>query len=601
MNEDAVYVKTEAGEDAVSKRTIVQRNLRSVLIMIDGRTPVGNLAQQFGDPLIIEGLVGELEHRGLIRRVDGAKVDSDADRSALSSIMVDIEDLISQPITPVADDIRRAHERSSTAASPLLDEFAVVLPELAAPMPVEPKFQTQPEAANEDVRSAIRRAMISAENAAPSDGADARGGGSFRRALDLLAGRVRGAQRPGPPGSVARRLIVGGGVIVVLLVAVFFLYPYSRHLPQMEQTATELLGQPVRIAAVSPSLFPEPSIALEGVTVGEEGKFEIGVVKLIPRVSTLLAERTVMREIRIERAGLNIAFLPDLSRPQGINWSSRWLEVERVSVVDSSLLLLDGALSRLQGTLTLNEDGALTQLSLTTADGALNVDAAMESGTWKLVMKALGWQTPGSPSLLFDVFEASGTLTSQQLQLDKVDIKLYDGYAVGSLALDWGEATRVEGEITTSRLNIEGLTKVFAPTLLVVGDLSATVSIKGEGATLADVQRSLSASGKLGVQRGKIERVDLVQAVRIPRLDGVRGGNTRFDELDAEVVADAGGLSLTSMVIQSGLVGAAGTVRLADGRINGRLDVSLQSSAASVRAPVSISGTYADPVVRLLR
>jgi len=600
MNEDAVYVKTEAGEDAVSKRTIVQRNLRSVLIMIDGRTPVGNLAQQFGDPLIIEGLVGELEHRGLIRRVDGAKVDSDADRSALSSIMVDIEDLISQPITSVADDIRRAHDRSSTAASPLLDEFAVVLPELAAPAPVEPTIHAQPEAANEDVRSAIRRAMISAETAAPITGEDARGG-SFKRILDLFSGRVGGAERTGPPGSMGRRLVMGGGVIALLLVAVFFLYPYSRHLPQMEQMATELLGQPVRIGAVSPSLLPEPSIALEGVTVGGEGKFEIGVVKLIPRVSTLFAERTVMREIRIERAGLNIAFLPDLSRPQGINWSSRWLEVEHVSVVDSSLLLLDGSLSRLQGTLTLNEDGAITQLSLTTADGAMKVDAAIESGTWKIAMKALGWQTPGSPSLLFDVLEVNGTLTRQRLQLDKVDIKLYDGYAVGNIALNWGETTRVEGEITTSRLSIEGLSKVFAPTLLVVGDLSATVSISGEGATLADVQRSLSATGKLGVQRGKIERVDLVQAVRIPRPDGVRGGNTRFDELDAEVVADAGGISLTSAVMQSGLVGAAGTVRLADGRIDGRLDVSLQSSAASVRAPVSISGSYADPVVRLLR
>ena len=320
-----------------------------------------------------------------------------------------------------------------------------------------------------------------------------------------------------------------------------------------------------------------------------------------PQRSTLFAERTVMREIRIERAGLNIAFLPDLSRPQGINWSSRWLEVEHVSVIDSSLLLLDGALSRLQGTLTLNEDGALTQLSLTTVDGAMKVDAAIESGIWKLAIKALGWRTPGSPSLLFDVLEASGTLTRQRLQLDKVDIKLYDGYAVGSLVLDWGEITRVEGEITTSRLNIEGLTKVFAPTLLVVGDLSAKVSISGEGATLADVQRSLNASGKLGVQRGKIERVDLVQAVRIPRPDGVRGGNTRFDELDAEVVADAGGLSLTGAVMQSGLVGAAGSVRLAEGRIDGRLEVSLQSSAASVRAPVSISGSYADPVVRLLR
>jgi hypothetical protein len=597
MNENAVFIKTEAGEDAVTKRTIVQRNLRSVLIMIDGRTPVGNLAQQFGDPLIVEGLVGELEHRGLVRRVDNASVEEDADRSELSSIMVDIEDLVSQPITPVADDIRRAHDRSSAKESPVLDEFAMAIPELTAPAAAV-AVAPPPPADSDDVRGAIRRAMMTSSADA---GVEHRAPGPLRRLFDVFAGRVSGADRKGPPSSLAKRLAVGSFVLVMLVIGVFFLYPYSRHLPQMEQLASELLGQPVRIASVSPSIFPEPSIALEGLRVGEGGQLDVATVKLIPRVLTLLSERTVMREVRIERAGLNIAFLPELSKRHDINWASRWLKVERISVIDSSLLLLDGSIGKLNGTLDINEDGALTRLSLASTDGGLKLQGSIESGVWNVALTALGWRTPGQPSLLLDVLEATGTLNSQRLQFDKLDVKLYGGYAVGSLSVGLVSPASVEGEMTTSRLAVADLLKVFAPTLRLTGDLSAAISIRGEGETLEGLRRTLRASGKLGVQRGQIERVDLVQAVRIPRADGVRGGSTRFDDLEGDVVADASGLSLTGATMTSGLVGAVGDIRLADGLINGRLDVSLRGSATTVRAPVSIEGKYADPVVRLTR
>lgn len=598
MNENAVYIKTDAGEDAVTKRTIVQRNLRSVLIMIDGRTPVGSLAQQFGDPLIVEGLVGELEHRGLVRRLDDSRQMADAERDELSSIMVDIEDLVSQPITPVADDIRRAHERSSAKASPVIDEFAMALPELSAPTPAVEVAVAPPPAAGDDVRSAIRRGMLagSADTLAGDEAA-----GPLRRLYDLFAGRVRAADRKGPPGSVFKKVFTGLATLLVLTVALFFLYPYSRHLPHIERLATELLGHPVHITTVSPSLFPEPSIALEGVTVGAGEQLRIGSVKLIPRVSTLLSERTVMREVRIEQAGVNVAFLPMLSRRQDINWASRWVKVERVSVVNSSLLMLDGALGGLHGDLLINDDGVLTQLSLASSDGALKLQGANSAGVWKVSLTALGWQTPGTPSMLFDVLEAEGTMNSQRLQFDKLDIKLYDGYATGHVALDWAQLPRLEGEITTSRLGLGSLVKVFAPSLLLTGDLSMTVAVEGQGASFAELQQSLRASGTLGIQRGQIERVDLVQAVRIPRPGGVRGGSTRFDRLDGQVTVDASGLSLAQAEMESGLVGAFGNVRLAGGKIDGRFDVNLQGSATKVRAPVSIEGIFADPVVKLLR
>lgn len=597
MNENAVYVKTEAGEEAVSKRTIVQRNLRSILIMIDGRTPVGSLAQQFGDPLIVEGLVGELEHRGLVRcvAVDNSEA---AVRAELSSMLVDIEDLVSQPITPVAEDIRRAHEKASTPESPVLDEFAMALPELAAPVPAAAPAATV-VSPGDDVRSAIRRAMMSASTAEVS-AAEPRSGG-LQRLVDLFAGRVGAGARKGPPKSAVKRLFVGIGVLLLLLVAVFFLYPYDRHLPHIEEMASELLGHPVRIDSVSPSLVPIPALALDGVTVGDAGQLTIGSVKLLPRLSTLLSERTVLREVKIERAVLDVAFLPKLSRRQDINWASRWVKVERVSLSNASLALLDGSISALDGDLALDDNGVLTRLSLASGDGGLKLEGVNEKGEWKVSMQAIGWQTPGTPSLLFDVLEAKGRLNSTRLHLDKLDLKLYDGYAVGQIALDFGEVSRLEGQLQASRLGLGPLLKVVEPTLRLTGDLSMSLAIGAEGTTLEALHRSLRGTGTLGVQRGQIERVDLVQAVRIPRPGGVRGGSTRFDALKADAELDATGLQLRGMDMESGLVGAQGVLRLSNGLLQGRLDVTLQGTATTVRAPVSIEGPYADPVVRLLR
>lgn len=599
MNETAVYVKTEAGEEAVSKRTIVQRNLRSILIMIDGRTPIGNLAQQFGDPLIVEGLVGELEHRGLVRRVDADDAGEAAAQAELSSMLVDIEDLVSQPITPVADDIRRAHEKSSSPASPALDEFAMALPELAAPGSASPAGPAASASPADDVRGAIRRAMMSASGAdAPaSDGEPGRMSRLIRRAFG--AGGM--AERKGPPGSVWKKIVSALLVLLVLTVALFFFYPYQRHLPQIEAMATELMGHPVKVVSVSPSFLPEPSLALEGVTVAGPGQLEIRSLKLLPRVSTLLSERTVLREVRIEGAALNVAFLPQLSRRQDINWASRWVKVEKVVMSDAAVNLLDGALVNLQGTLALDDNGVVTQLALASEDGGVKLDGRNASGIWNVSMTAIGWQTPGKPSFMFDVFEAKGSLTGNRLQFDTIDVKMYDGYAVGKLLLELGEVSRLSGQVETSRLGLSPLLKVLAPNLMLTGDLSSSLDFSGEGATLDEVRRSLRADGKLGIQRAQIERVDLVQAVRIPRPGGVRGGSTRFDDMEASVVIDASGLALTRLSMESGLVGAQGALKLADGTFSGRFDVTLRGSATTVRAPVSLEGSYADPVVKLLR
>ena len=60
MNYDQVYVKTREGEEAVHQRTrLVQRNLRTVLILIDGKSSVAELIAKAGGEDV---LLSALEH-----------------------------------------------------------------------------------------------------------------------------------------------------------------------------------------------------------------------------------------------------------------------------------------------------------------------------------------------------------------------------------------------------------------------------------------------------------------------------------------------------------------------------------------------------------
>jgi hypothetical protein len=81
----------------------------------------------------------------------------------------------------------------------------------------------------------------------------------------------------------------------------------------------------------------------------------------------------------------------------------------------------------------------------------------------------------------------------------------------------------------------------------------------------------------------------------------VRGGSTRFDRLEGDLVLTADGASLPRLAMDSGLVGAQGSARIAGGQLQGQLDVTVRGSATTVRAPVRVAGAYADPVVQLVR
>ena len=67
MDKFLVYVKTPIGDEAVRQSThVVKRNLRMVLVQVDGKLSVAELSTKIGNRQLVEAALRELESDGFI-------------------------------------------------------------------------------------------------------------------------------------------------------------------------------------------------------------------------------------------------------------------------------------------------------------------------------------------------------------------------------------------------------------------------------------------------------------------------------------------------------------------------------------------------------
>ena len=67
MDQNLVFAKTPIGDEAVRQRTHVsRRDLRMVLVLVDGKITVGELSTKLKNPSLVENALRDLEQGGYI-------------------------------------------------------------------------------------------------------------------------------------------------------------------------------------------------------------------------------------------------------------------------------------------------------------------------------------------------------------------------------------------------------------------------------------------------------------------------------------------------------------------------------------------------------
>ena len=310
MDKKTVFVKTKEGDEAMRQRTrLVQRNLRNILIMVDGHASVADLCRRFGDENVAQAALGELLAGGFIaepaNQLDFTVTPPPDDPSEKAE---DVPVLTAQVGAP--PDQNPVPEPPPTLP-PDIEEIELHPPEyesLPPPgLPGESPRHDQPtvsaargwtERIRAQLAGKLEKSASKPKNAKTKDSGD-----------DPANDAPEQAPTVGGPGisvSLPKLVLIAFVGLAALLLLGLLFYPYGRHLPDIERNASAMLQDPVKVGGIGFNFLPHPHIALNNITVGKEAHLTIASVRAVPDFFSLLGARKVFHELALsEVAGMN--------------------------------------------------------------------------------------------------------------------------------------------------------------------------------------------------------------------------------------------------------------------------------------------------------
>ena len=390
-------------------------------------------------------------------------------------------------------------------------------------------------------------------------------------------------------------------VVLVLLLVVAALLPFaiptSSYIPKIQALASEKLGEPVTVAELGVSLLPLPSVTLKGLAIGEGQAVRVGSVTVRPDVFSLMREVKVIRAIEVEGVEVNQALvqrIPLWAKPAP---GPKTVMVRKVALRDARLALDAVKWGPLRAEVSLAEAG-LESVDLDTGDGSLRVSLTPDRERYRLHIEGRGFTLPLRPALVFDELSAQGVLTKAGLEVSDLKGRLYGGGLKASASLDWQDGWRVKGQAQTTGVEISKVLAAMGRPASISGGLHATGNYAMAAKQAGQLADSLQANFRFEVKNGVLHNVDLVQAARTLSKAGMRGGQTRFDELAGTVQVAGKAYQIRQVRVGSGLLKANGDVDVSPAKkLSGKVNVEMKGTASLVAVPLEVAGTVQDPIL----
>lgn len=593
MNDELIFVKTASGEDAVRDRTrLVQRNLRMVLILVDGLTKVSALKQKAGDPAMIETALAELERIGLIESTESrGSRQASAVSEALSVAAVGSEPSVADVYEdfPTVDTVFEEVVPSTSSIG-----AETVIPTEALP-PVKALF-VPPSGTSEGWLTRMRNRWHQVRE---------------ERAYEKAYG-TPGAQEAIPSSPtrprMGRRIKLMPIVLVALIAAAVFgvarvvLYPYDEYRPAIEAQLSRMLGDEVSVGGVRLVFAPLPIFTLRTVSVGRNADATAEQISITPNPAFVFGGPPI-RTVRVD--GLQIR---ESAFGKAANWflpgTMGEFQLDEIEVGNFTLDLGWVQLRDLSGTLRPSPIGAASFVGRV-GGGEFQFEVTPGNAGLTVAARAGQWVVPVNPPLQVAALDFIGTLTAGSLIVTKVDARVFDGMISGNGALTWNSSPRMTLDLTMKHVSAVKLLDALHAPALINGELSGQFQYSTSSPSARWLGPNAKAAGSIGVVRGNLKRIDLTSALRTSgqRSGPHRGGETGFEDLSSKFSLDAGSVRISDVRLASGLMLASGQAAVArdTGLIAGSANVEMRGSARAARATMAISGNASDPELRIAR
>jgi hypothetical protein len=610
MDFNLIYTKTPTGEQAMRERTrIVQRNMRMVLTLIDGKATVADLCAKTGNSQLAEQALRQLEKEGFIEPL------------ALEPLMAQSKDL--------AQEIKAAALEQTSGFSTFGEKNEPPLDQLTRPKRTGLLSDKFPRPTNGTLSVASERASAgmagsgidrTADTPSPSAKSPAQNLPAERSGLlnrlkamlrrreeqaDALAVNIatirRGARRT---SSGWQKIVVFSLLALALLLALAgLLFPFSRIVPAVEAALAQASGQPVRIGEISLGVYPKPGLFLLDVRLGNDGEgnaVHVARLRIVPELSSLMDAKKVVRQLEVSGLKLPLEAVAGFAKVfDSLARPSSPIGVRQIHLEKTELNLRGLGLPGMDGEIQLAPDGRFTSIALHSTDHSMRFAAKPLGEGLDISMEGQAWRPAPDSSLIFDSLTVKGRVSGSTLTFDSLNFRVFDGVVRGVARLGLSPQPTLEGEIVFERINAKrfGTALGFGPAL--EGDASGTMKFSATADSWAAIPAKLQSEGEFSMGRGSAPGFDFAEAARRPSSTPIRGGTTRFENLQTRFKLTTENTRLSGLALSSGLMQSVGQVTVGrDLLLSGLMDVQMHGTVNQMQTSVSISGSLSAPLLQ---
>lgn len=389
------------------------------------------------------------------------------------------------------------------------------------------------------------------------------------------------------------------GLIAVLFV-VPFLIPMGTYVRQIEQVATEKLGQPVKVGSLHIALLPTPRANIGELRIGLHNDLMVDNIAVVPELGSLFSDVKVISSIVVKHPVVKKSALDFISAMPKSESSDEPAKVQvRILKISDVQLEWEGMkIPALNIEVALADGNKLQSAILASVDGKLKVNATPKDAGYAIKLEAHQWIPPAGPPFLFDKLNSEMVFMGNRLDISALDAKLYQGVMNASAGLTWDKEWRASGKLRTQGIEVENLAGLFSKSRLVSGKLSGDGKFSAKAKDVPALADQLVVDYKFSVANGVLHGVDLAKAATLLLNAGEKGGETQFDELSGVLHLSGKHINLSAFKVTSGLLAATGGIKVSPAKqLDGLVEVELKKGVALVSVPLEVSGTLDHPSV----
>ena len=590
MGSERIYIKTAAGEEAIRRRTrLSPRSLRTVLILVDGKSTVADLARQTGKPESTESALLELEQSGYVEleQEQGASSVEATNETQETGTAAESDAVRLSPPS------RGESEESPGVELSLSDIPGSNDPEPPCLSPAGAGF-CEPAAATDLSCHPAGVEERGREESAGRSLAD-----RFKAIFAFLPEPMR---RPGNRKIGTAKLMAGGSAgFVALGLLTVLLFPYDIFRPDVEAALARATEQRAEVGSMRVEMFPRPVLVLGDVHLGSDGpELRLDQIRMEPVLGSLLQSRKVFREVSVKGGIFEAPQVAGVAAILGaLAGPASGMAVEKLTFEDTELSFAGLGISGMEGEARLSADGTLESLAMNSRDGSLRVAMKPSAGKLDVGVEGLGWRPSEESPYRFDSLTVSGSIADGALTVTGMDLRLLDGKVQGGLVLRADKQPSIAGEVTFERINALRLGQALGLGQQFSGEIAGSARLSGTAEAWSAILPAARAEGEFSIHRGGVVGIDLAEAVRRVSDMPVQGGTTSFEQLSGHFRLAPAGYRFTGLILESGLMRSTGNVEInRDLRVDGRVELEMLGTANRMRVPIAIRGPLAAPEVQ---